>query len=101
MQAEKLDPHELGPPVKVFGHSAIDATTDNARLLMARQSPGLLTAREILAEGLVVRAMAFMLDYTQQAAAVRTMIDGVWIPGEPRGRDVADPASNRSSCFAA
>ena len=92
MQAEKLDPHELGPPVKVFGHSAIDATTDNARLLMARQSPGLLTAREILAEGLVVRATAFMLDYTQQAAAVRTMIDGVWIPGEPRGRDVADPA---------
>jgi type II secretory ATPase GspE/PulE/Tfp pilus assembly ATPase PilB-like protein len=92
MQAEKLDPHEAGPPVKVFGQSGIDVVTDNARLGMARQSPGLLTAREILAEGLAVRATAFMLDYTQQAAAVRTMIDGVWIPSEPRGRDVGDPA---------
>jgi type II secretory ATPase GspE/PulE/Tfp pilus assembly ATPase PilB-like protein len=92
MQAEKLDPHEAGPPVKVFGHSGIDAVTDNARLGQARQSPGLLAAREILAEGLAVRATAFMLDYTQQAAAVRTMIDGVWIPSEPRDRDTGDPA---------
>ncbi len=92
MQAEKLDPHEAGPPVKVFGHSGVDAVTDNARLGMARQSPGLLTAREILAEGLAVRATAFMLDYTQQAAAVRTMIDGVWIPAEPRDRESGDPA---------
>ena len=92
MQAEKLDPHEAGPPVKVFGQSGIDSVTDNARLGMARQSPGLLTAREILAEGLAVRATAFMLDYTQQAAAIRTMIDGVWIPGEPRDRETADPA---------
>lgn len=101
MQAEKLDPHEAGPPVKVFGQSGIDSVTDNARLGMARQSPGLLTAREILAEGLAVRATAFMLDYTQQAAAIRTMIDGVWIPGEPRDRETADPASKRSSCSAA
>ncbi len=92
MQAEKLDPHEAGPPVKVFGHSGVDGVTDNARLGMARQSPGLLTAREILAEGMAVRATAFMLDYTQQAAAIRTMIDGVWIPGEPRDRETADPA---------
>jgi type II secretory ATPase GspE/PulE/Tfp pilus assembly ATPase PilB-like protein len=92
MQAERLDPHEAGPPVRVFGQSGIDSVTDNARLGMARQSPGLLTAREILAEGLAVRATAFMLDYTQQAAAIRTMIDGVWIPGEPRDRETADPA---------
>ena len=89
MEAEKLDPHEAGPPVKVFGHSGIDERTDNARLVMARQSPGCSTAREILAEGLAVRATAFMLDYTQQAVAVRTMIDGVWIPARaarPRDR---------------
>jgi len=92
VQAERLDPHEAGPPVKVFAQSGIDERTDNARLILARQSPGLLTAREILAEGLVCRASAFMLDFTQQAAAVRTMIDGVWIPGEPRGRDGGDPA---------
>lgn len=92
MQVEKIDPHEAGPPVKVFGHSGVDALTDNARLGQARQSLGLLTAREILAEGLVVRANAFVLDYTPQAVTIRTMIDGVWIPGEQRDRETGDPA---------
>ena len=54
--------------------------------------PGCCTAREILAEGLAGRATAIMLDYTQQGVAVRTMVDGVWIPREPRGREVGDPA---------
>jgi type II secretory ATPase GspE/PulE/Tfp pilus assembly ATPase PilB-like protein len=92
MEAEKLDPHEAGPPVKVFAHGGPDEPTNNARLLLARQSPGLLTAREILAEGLMGRATAFMLDYTAQSVALRTMIDGVWLAGEARGRDVGDPA---------
>jgi type II secretory ATPase GspE/PulE/Tfp pilus assembly ATPase PilB-like protein len=92
IQAEKPDPHEVGPPVKLMAHGAPDATTDNARLLMARQSVGMLPAREILAEGMVGRATSFMLDYTPQGVTVRTLIDGVWIPHEPRGRDVGDPA---------
>ena len=33
-----------------------------------------------------------MLDYTQEATGVRTMIDGVWIPWEPRTRETGDPA---------
>lgn len=92
IEVEKKDPHEAGPPIKVFARSGIDERTDNARLLLARQSPGLLTAREILADGLTVRAMAVMLDFTQQGVAVRTMIDGVWIAREGVGRDVGDPA---------
>ncbi|MBU4271940.1 MAG: Flp pilus assembly complex ATPase component TadA [Planctomycetes bacterium] len=92
IEAEKLDPHETGPPVKVFAHGGPDERTGNSRLLMARQSPGLLTAREILAEGLAGRALAIMLDYTHQGASMRTMVDGVWIPRETRGRDAADPA---------
>jgi len=92
IQAEKADPHETGPPVKVFAHGGPDEATNNARLLMARQSPGLRTAREILADSLASRASALMLDYTAQGATIRTMIDGVWIPRETRARDVADPA---------
>ena len=92
VEAEKRDPHESGPPVKVFAQGGADERTDAARLLMARQSPGLRTAREILADGLAGRATKIMLDYTQEASGVRTMIDGVWIPWEPRTRENGDPA---------
>ena len=80
--AEKPDPHESGPPVKLLPRGGPDERTDNARLLLARQSPGLHAAREIIAEGLAGRASAIMLDCTQQGVAVRTMVDGVWIAGE-------------------
>ena len=92
MDVEKADPHESGPPVKVFAHGGPDEVTNNTRLLMARQSPGLRSAREILAEALGSRSTAIMLDFTSQGASMRTMIDGVWIPREVRARDVADPA---------
>lgn len=88
---EKRDPHESGPPVKIFAHGA-DEQIHTARLMMARQSLGLRTAREILADALAGRATKIMLDYTQEATTIRTMIDGVWIPWEPRTREVSDPA---------
>ena len=44
------------------------------------------------AEGLAGRASAIMLDYTQQGVAVRTMIDGVWIPREASRTRDGDPA---------
>ena len=92
IEAEKRDPHETGPPVKVFAHGGPDERADAARLILARQSPGLRTAREILADALAGRATKIMLDYTQEATGVRTMIDGVWIPWEPRTRETGDPA---------
>lgn len=92
IQAEKADPHESGPPVKAFAHGGPDEATNNARLLMARQSLGLTMAREILAESLAGRASSIMIDFTAQGATIRTMVDGVWIPRETRARDVADPA---------
>lgn len=90
--AERPDPHLLGAPVQLLPFGGPDERTDNARLLLARQSPGFGTSRELLAEGLTGRASAIMLDYTQQGVAVRTMIDGVWIPRQARPRETADPA---------
>jgi type II secretory ATPase GspE/PulE/Tfp pilus assembly ATPase PilB-like protein len=91
IEYEKRDPHESGPPIKVSA-SDPDERTRNARLVAARQAPGLLFAREILAEGLANRASAIMLDYTQQGMALNFMIDGVWLPREARDRESADPA---------
>lgn len=93
MNSERLDRHEKGPPVKLKAHGGADERTNNARLLLARQSPGLHTAREIIAAGLAGRASALMLDYSQQGVAVRRLVDGVWIPaGEVKDRELGDPA---------
>ncbi|MGD0518319.1 MAG: hypothetical protein ABSA26_12360, partial [Thermoguttaceae bacterium] len=37
---EKPDPHESGPPVKVFAQGGADDRINGARLLAARQAPG-------------------------------------------------------------
>lgn len=93
IEAERLDPHESGPPVKLLAQGGADDRTNNARLLLARQSPGLLTAREIIAAGLAGRASALMLDYSHQGVAVRRLVDGMWIPaGEVKDRELGDPA---------
>jgi general secretion pathway protein E len=89
---EKPDPHESGPPIKVFAHGGADDRVNNARLLAARQSPGLLLAREILADAMSFRATAIMLDYTAQAVGMNIMVDGMWIPRENMDRKEADPA---------
>lgn len=92
MQAEAPDPHETGPPVKVFARGAPTERDNAVRLGLARQSPGLREARRLLAEGLKMRSSTILLDFTQQGTAVRYLIDGVWIdrPGEPR--EQTDPA---------
>lgn len=92
ISVERSDLHEGGLPVKLHPAGAPDERTSTARLLLARQSPGFRIVREILAEGLGGRASAIMLDYSQQGVAVRTMIDGVWLPREARPRDQGDPA---------
>jgi type II secretory ATPase GspE/PulE/Tfp pilus assembly ATPase PilB-like protein len=88
---EKRDPHESGPPIKVFA-SDPEERVSNMRLVAARQVPALLFAREMLAEGLENRATAIMFDFTQQNMALNFMIDGVWLAREARERENADPA---------
>jgi type II secretory ATPase GspE/PulE/Tfp pilus assembly ATPase PilB-like protein len=90
--AERPDPHETGPPIKLMARGNADPQKDAQRLLAARQMPGFTTARMILADALACRASAVMLDYTQQAVAVRYMVDGVWLPRDPIERQKGDPA---------
>ncbi len=78
--------------MKLSADRGSDESTGNARLLLARQSPGWGTTRQMLAEAFASRASSLMLDYTQQGVAVRTMIDGVWISGVEKQRDTADSA---------
>jgi len=89
--AERLDPHESGPPVILKAQGGPSEREDNVRLLSARQAPGFLGAREVIADGLSHRAQAIMLDYTQQAVGAHWMIDGVWQAGESLPREQGDP----------
>ena len=92
VSAERPDLHEGGVPVILHAAGGSDERTNTARLLLARQSLGFRTVREILAEALSTRGSAIMLDYSQQGVAVRTMVDGVWLPRETKPRDQGDPA---------
>ncbi len=91
VEAEAPDPHRTGPPVVLSARGA-DDRQNNARLLAARQAPGLKVARQIIADGLQARAASILLEYTQQATGVRHLIDGVWHQREPEEREKADPA---------
>jgi type II secretory ATPase GspE/PulE/Tfp pilus assembly ATPase PilB-like protein len=92
MATEGHDPNVSGAPVSVFARGGPDAATDAGRMMAARQSPGLPTARKILSDGLAARASAIMLDYTASTVVVRHMVDGVWLSREPMERETADPA---------
>jgi len=92
IEAEAPDPHAKGPPVIVAAAGGKDDRENAARLLQARQTPGLLPARQILYDGLLMRAAAIMLDYGQEAVGLRYLIDGVWLNQDPVERDSGDPA---------
>lgn len=92
IQAEPEDPHATGPPVILTARGGPTERDENARLLLARQAPGFRDARQLLADALFRRADAMMLDYTQEAVAVRYMVDGVWHNGQPCPREQGDPA---------
>jgi type II secretory ATPase GspE/PulE/Tfp pilus assembly ATPase PilB-like protein len=90
VDAEEKGFDDIGPPVKLSARGGATERDDNVNLLTARQSPGYLTAREMLAEAFNNRAMAAMLDYTQSSVAVRFQVDGVWHPGEAMEREPGD-----------
>ncbi|MHB8899023.1 MAG: ATPase, T2SS/T4P/T4SS family [Thermoguttaceae bacterium] len=88
---EDKDPHAAGPPITLKS-TGKDERQNNVNLLSARQNPGFLEARKLIAAGLERRADAIMLDYSQQGVAVRHQIDGVWQDAEGVEREQGDPA---------
>lgn len=93
IQAEAPDPHEVGAPVILNARGSGPTERDEAaRYLLARQAPGLLAARQIVADGLNHRADAIMLDFSQTGVSIRYLVDGVWHAGAPMEREVGDPA---------
>ncbi|NLX95748.1 MAG: Flp pilus assembly complex ATPase component TadA [Rhodopirellula sp.] len=91
VKAERADPHESGPPVILESRGGATERDDNANLLLARQTPGFRDARQAIADGLIVRADAILLEYTQEAMIAKHLVDGVWHEGEAKPREIGDP----------
>lgn len=80
---EEKQPWELGPPVDLQAVGPV-ATVNQANMIDARQSPGYVPVKRMIADGLENRSEKIMLDFTAEAVAVRYYIDGVWHPGNPK-----------------
>jgi type II secretory ATPase GspE/PulE/Tfp pilus assembly ATPase PilB-like protein len=90
VRSEQLTADDVGPPIKLSARGGATERDDSVHLLTARQAPGFLPARELLAQALDNRADSAMLDYTQQSVSVRFQVDGVWHPGENMEREPGD-----------
>jgi type II secretory ATPase GspE/PulE/Tfp pilus assembly ATPase PilB-like protein len=90
MSAERLAEYEKGAPVDLMAIGAPEERDNQANLITARQSPGYLLVKELIADMADRRSDRAILDYTQQSVVVRQHIDGVWHNSEARDRESSD-----------
>ena len=88
-KTETLMAHEQGPPIQLTACGGTDSE-NQAHLIMARQSPGYVLVKALIADLIQRRADRVMLDYSKEAVAVRYEIDGVWQNVEPQDRESGD-----------
>jgi type II secretory ATPase GspE/PulE/Tfp pilus assembly ATPase PilB-like protein len=86
---QQLAPWQMAPPVefKPLGANAVEV---QQRLIAVRQCPGLPVAAGQVAHATLSRATHVLLDYSQNAVALRYQIDGVWENLPPLDRAAGD-----------
>lgn len=90
MSTSRKAQDETGPPVTLHPQGADTDHENSANLIKARQLPGFLSARDLLADALVRGAESVLLDFTPEAVSTRYEIDGVWHTGESQERESGD-----------
>jgi type II secretory ATPase GspE/PulE/Tfp pilus assembly ATPase PilB-like protein len=90
MEAERKAEYEKGAPVDLMAIGASEERDNQANLITARQSPGYLLVKELIADMVDRRSDRVILDYTQQSVVCRQHIDGVWHNSEARDRESGD-----------
>jgi type II secretory ATPase GspE/PulE/Tfp pilus assembly ATPase PilB-like protein len=81
----------LDPPVTLQARGAPSGEEGQRREISARQSPGQAVLRDLLLKAIGHRASGIMLDYAAEGVAVKFLVDGVWLDGDPLTRIVGDP----------
>jgi len=90
MDTERKADYEKGAPVDLMAIDAPDERTNQANLITARQSPGYLLVKDLIAEMADRRSDRTVLDYTPQSVMSRQLIDGVWHNGRAIDRESGD-----------
>ena len=86
---EQLPEYAKGAPVELSAFGG-DEATNQGNLITARQSPGYLLVKELVADMATRRCDRMVLDYTQGGVSAKYLIDGVWHAGESREREAGD-----------
>lgn len=81
----------LDPPVSLQARGAPSGEEGQKREIATRQSQGQAVLRDLLLKAMGHRASGFMLDYAAEGVAVKFLVDGVWLDGDPLSRPVGDP----------
>lgn len=89
-EAERKAEYEKGAAVDLMAIGSADERENQANLITARQSPGYLLVKDLVANMADRRSDRAILDYTQQAVVARQHIDGVWHNSESRDRESGD-----------
>ncbi|WP_146445465.1 ATPase, T2SS/T4P/T4SS family [Botrimarina colliarenosi] len=87
--SEKKADYLRGPDVDLIARGG-DERTDQANLLTARQSPGYVHVKELVADMVIRGSNRVLMDYSAEVVSTRHMIDGVWHEGEARDRESGD-----------
>jgi type II secretory ATPase GspE/PulE/Tfp pilus assembly ATPase PilB-like protein len=82
--------HELLPPVTLKAMGAESEQQNQGNLLAAKQSPAFPVAGGLVSHALTKRGDRIMLDFTQNAVAVRFEVDGIWMNVDPCDRPTGD-----------
>jgi type II secretory ATPase GspE/PulE/Tfp pilus assembly ATPase PilB-like protein len=90
IEAERKAEYEKGAPVDLMAIGAPDERDNQANLITARQSPGYLFVKELIADMVDKRSDRVILDYGQQSVVSRLHVDGVWHNGDARDRESGD-----------
>jgi type II secretory ATPase GspE/PulE/Tfp pilus assembly ATPase PilB-like protein len=90
IEHERKAEYEKGAPVDLMAIGSKEERENQANLISARQSPGYLLVKELVAEMADKRSDRAILDYTQQSVVARQHIDGVWHNSDARDRESGD-----------
>jgi type II secretory ATPase GspE/PulE/Tfp pilus assembly ATPase PilB-like protein len=90
IEAERKADYEKGAPVDLMAIGAKEERDNQANLITARQSPGYLLVKEMIADMADKRSDRAILDYGQQSVVARHHVDGVWHNSEARDRESGD-----------
>ena len=89
MDAERKAEYEKGAPVDLQALGG-NEQINQGNLITARQSPGYLLVKDLVADMINRRCERLVLDYSASAVNVKQYIDGVWHNGEARDRESGD-----------